>query len=441
MSRSVAICEASLPDDIPNKGQLCRTAGAIDRNISAVSGMLDQLYRRMAALVQTNRAMQARLRRMEQGADPATRQEIQRVRQQYQAAIEGTARVLQDIRRRIKGVKVDSEGGAPPGPGLGQRLLNRVGNFLGGAAGTSAPGAPGVSAAGTSAPGAPGTNPPAPEVSAAGTSAPGAVGTNPPAPGVSAVGTSAPGDPGVSGGADSGLTLTDLVDAYWLFTAVDQPEYRALRTQFINYLTQKQQRVVTQAQLDDITKLLVGLTGPYTNRTAIIQELLNKKLRQDVGGKIVVDLSPGAGNAASKVREIIQMILVAQWGRDGSFVTGNTVASLHELRDAVDQYLTDKNPFARNVFNRGSETNNLLARLTQIDLLHAHPRLADALYKQIIGLTVNDRNEVYGDIQTAIDNVQAVNAASAAKSFSSVGVTGGNIFGGLGRIRANLIGP
>lgn len=227
------------------------------------------------------------------------------------------------------------------------------------------------------------------------------------------------------------------MDAYTLFPAVDNPEYRNAQSQFISYLTQKERRAATQAQLADITKLLQGLTSPFPQRAAAIQELVNKKLQEDVGSGIVVDLAPRAADAVSKVREILHMLLVAQWGGDGSFVAGNTLASLRELRDAVEQYLTD-----RNVFNRGLERANLDARLTAIDLLNSHPRLAQALYDQIRRLTPADAPGVAGVIQAAINDVQRVNAATAARSLpGSVGINPGSIPQSIpGRIRATLFG-
>jgi uncharacterized protein YukE len=355
---SVAICEAALPSDLPIKRQLCRTAAVIDDNINAVSGMVDVLFRRMTQLMKLNRELQSRMRQLEQGAEPATRMELQDIRRKYNAAVEGTAQILQSIKRQIN----DMSSGK-------------------GAESSAAPQIPtaGAPTEGVAAQVAPTTGAPTPQAKFA-------------APSTSEV-------------TDGRLTLNDLIDAYMTFVLTVPDPTNTNKT--IGYLQQKLSAASDPAQAQKLSSLIRALlTDRYETRREEIVKLMQEFANRTTGREVGIRFQPLAKpyTAAIQFQEMLNVLLMAHLAKYGSFSSQNVLGSLIQLRDAVQQFFN--NPYAA--------SGQLLDRLRNIPLMYDLPLVAEKLYYLLTDPSPQPaymptyRQEILSQITSAIQSVSDV---------------------------------
>jgi hypothetical protein len=338
MSNSVAVCEAALPADLPNKRQVCRTVAAIDGNVGAVAGMLDQLHARMSALLRVNQDMQARMQRLERGADPATRAEIQAVRQRYATAISGMAQVLQGLRARVKGLA---------GPSLGVQ-------------------APPVA---TSAPPAASPATAAPASSAASTPAAPASSAAPAAP--------APAAPDDS----TRLTLADVVDAYIYHVLTlggrfsnDQEQVTRRIGAKVRAATDPQERAALEQLYYDALLDTADLARRREIIAGLMQGFANRLL--GVASGIKFDAFSTEGKPAEQFTEDLNVLLMTHLAAHGSFV--DVVPSLVRLRQELTAYRDTR--AAQGQYPLGPALQN-------IALLHEQPLVATHLADAIAAAT------------------------------------------------------
>jgi hypothetical protein len=348
---SVAICEAALPSDLPIKRQLCRTAAVIDNNINAVSGMVDVLFRRMTQLMKLNRELQGRMRQLEQGAEPATRMELQDIRRKYNAAVEGTAQILQSIKLQINDMS----------SGKGQTLQP-----------TDVQGQVAQQAMATAGATTPQTKFAVPSTSEA---------------------------------TEGRLTLNDLIDAYMTFVLTVPDPTNTNKT--IGYLQKKLSGASDPAQAQKLSGLIRALlTDRYETRREEIVKLMQEFANRTTGREVGIQFQPLAKpyTAAVQFQEMLNVLLMAHLAKYGSFSAQNVLGSLIQLRDAVQQFFN--NPYAA--------SGQLLERLRNIPLMYDLPLVAEKLYYLLTDPSPQPayppayRQEVLGQITSAIQSVSDV---------------------------------
>jgi len=378
MSNSVAVCEAALPADLPNKRQVCRTVAAIDGNMGAVAGMLDQLHARMSALLRVNRDMQARMQRLERGADPATRAEIQAVRQRYATAISGMSQVLQGLRARVKGIAMAvpaSQSIAVPAP-----------------------------------------LPKAPASSQAPSTAPASSAAPPVAPASSSSSSTAPDDAGR-------LTLEDVVDAYiyhvlWLggtFSNAQEDVTRRIGAK-VRAATDPQERAALERLYYDA---LLGTTDLAKRREIIagmMQGFADRML--GVASGIRFDAFNTEGRPAENFTQDLNVLLMTHLARNGSFV--DVVPSLVRLQQELTAWRDSV---------RSGRQYPLVASLQNIALLHEQPLVANHLAETIATATDAQLDDMLARLAAA----RAAVAAASRRSSVPVG-TASTLGSSLGRL-------
>lgn len=370
MSNSVAVCEAALPADLPNKRQVCRTVAAIDGNVGAVAGMLDQLHARMSALLRVNQDMQARMQRLERGADPATRAEIQAVRQRYATAISGMAQILQGLRARVKGLAGPSLGPNAPAPD------------------TSVAPAPASSAA-------PAAPPPAVPASSAASSAPPA----------------APDD-------STRLTLADVVDAYIYhvltlggrFSNEQEQVTRRIGAK-VRAATDPQERAALEQLYYDALLDTADLARRREIITGLMQGFADRLL--SVASGIKFDAFSTEGKPAEQFTEDLNVLLMTHLAAHGSFV--DVVPSLVRLRQELTAYRSSQGQYP------------LLPALQNIALLHEQPLVAEHMARVIANATPEQLDDMLRRLAAA---TSAVATASRRPSVPVGGLRGslGSLF-------------
>lgn len=362
MSNSVAVCEAALPADLPNKRQVCRTVAAIDGNVGAVAGMLDQLHARMSALLRVNQDMQARMQRLERGADPATRAEIQAVRQRYATAISGMAQVLQGLRARVKGLAGPSLGVlAPPATALP-------------AASSAPPAAPPATAA--------------PASSAASTPAA-------PAPASSTPAAPAPAAPDDS----TRLTLADVVDAYIYhvltlggrFSNEQEQVTRRIGAK-VRAATDPQERAALEQLYYDALLDTADLARRREIIAGLMQGFANRLL--GVASGIKFDAFSTEGKPAEQFTEDLNVLLMTHLAAHGSFV--DVVPSLVRLRQELTAYRDTR--AAQGQYPLGPALQN-------IALLHEQPLVATHLADAIAAATPEQLDDMLRRLAAATSAV------------------------------------
>lgn len=376
MSNSVAVCEAALPADLPNKRQVCRTVAAIDGNVGAVAGMLDQLHARMSALLRVNQDMQARMQRLERGADPATRDEIQAVRQRYATAISGMAQVLQGLRARVKGL-------------------------AGASLGVQAPAPPATSSAAPAAP------PPAVPASSAASSAPPAASSSAPA----ATAPAAPDD-------STRLTLADVVDAYIYhvltlggrFSNEQEQVTRRIGAK-VRAATDPQERAALEQLYYDALLDTADLARRREIITGLMQGFADRLL--SVASGIKFDAFSTEGKPAEQFTEDLNVLLMTHLAAHGSFV--DVVPSLVRLRQELTAYRSSQGQYP------------LLPALQNIALLHEQPLVATHLADTIANATPEQLDDMLRRLAAA---TSAVATASRRPSVPVGGLRGslGSLF-------------
>ena len=358
---SVAICEAALPSDLPIKRQLCRTAAVIDDNINAVSGMVDVLFRRMTQLMKLNRELQGRMRQLEQGAEPATRMELQDIRRKYNAAVEGTAQILQSIKLQINDMTSGKGQTLQPTDVQGQVAQQAM------------------AAAGAPTTGAPTTGAPNPQTKFAA--------------------------PSMSEATEGRLTLNDLIDAYMTFVLTVPDPTNTNKT--IGYLQKKLSGASDPAQAQKLSGLIRALlTDRYETRREEIVKLMQEFANRTTGREVGIQFQPLAKpyTAAVQFQEMLNVLLMAHLAKYGSFSAQNVLGSLIQLRDAVQQFFN--NPYAA--------SGQLLERLRNIPLMYDLPLVAEKLYYLLTDPSPQPayqpayRQEVLGQITSAIQSVSDV---------------------------------
>lgn len=390
MSNSVAVCEAALPADLPNKRQVCRTVAAIDGNVGAVAGMLDQLHARMSALLRVNQDMQARMQRLERGADPATRDEIQAVRQRYATAISGMAQVLQGLRARVKGLA---------GPSL-------------------VPNAPAPAATAPPAPSA--TAPPAPAASTA---------TAPPAPAAStATSSAAPPAPDDS----TRLTLADVVDAYIYYVLLNDTrlsEYGEVARRINKKLlaaTDPQERAALQ-KLYRAMVVTTNLEQRHNVISGMMQAFADRLLGGASGIKFGRYTVEDAKDPVKQFTVDLNVLLMAHLARHGSF--DDAIPSLMELRQLLDQYSKNKLQYEQVIPGTGwLVVNQLIRDLLQFGLMREEWRVSVHMGNAIRQASSERK---LGDVQQSLqDTIGDVAKVSLGQSVPVGGLRGalGSLF-------------
>jgi len=359
MSNSVAVCEAALPADLPNKRQVCRTVAAIDGNVGAVAGMLDQLHARMSALLRVNQDMQARMQRLERGADPATRAEIQAVRQRYATAISGMAQVLQGLRARVKGLAGPSLGVQAPAP-------------------PSAPPAaptPAAPPAATSA---------APAASTAASTAT--------APAPAAPAPAAPDD-------STRLTLADVVDAYIYHVLTLGGRFSNEQEQVTRRIGAKVRAATDPQERAALEQLYYGAlldTADLARRREIIAGLMQGFANRLLGvaSGIKFDAFSTEGKPAEQFTEDLNVLLMTHLAAHGSFV--DVVPSLVRLRQELTAYRDTR--AAQGQYPLGPALQN-------IALLHEQPLVATHLADTIANATPEQLDDMLRRLAAATSAV------------------------------------
>lgn len=391
MSNSVAVCEAALPADLPNKRQVCRTVAAIDGNVGAVAGMLDQLHARMSALLRVNQDMQARMQRLERGADPATRAEIQAVRQRYATAIAGMAQVLQGLRARVKGLATSSL--VPSAP----------------ASTATAPPAPaGAAAPASSAP---------PAASTATSSAAPAAST--------ATSSAAPDD-------STRLTLADVVDAYIYYVLLNDTrlsEYGEVARRINKKLlaaTDPQERAALQ-KLYRAMVVTTNLEQRHNVISGMMQAFADRLLGGASGIKFGRYTVEDAKDPVKQFTVDLNVLLMAHLARHGSF--DDAIPSLMELRQLLDQYSKNKLQYEQVIPGTGwLVVNQLIRDLLQFGLMREEWRVSVHMGNAIRQASSERK---LGDVQQSLqDTIGDVAKVSLGQSVPVGGLRGalGSLF-------------
>lgn len=385
MSNSVAVCEAALPADLPNKRQVCRTVAAIDGNVGAVAGMLDQLHARMSALLRVNQDMQARMQRLERGADPATRAEIQAVRQRYATAIAGMSQVLQGLRARVKGLATSS-------------LV------------PSAPAPPASTATSSSAPAAPASS------------------SAPAAPASTATSSAAPPAPDDS----TRLTLADVVDAYIYYVLLNDTrlsEYGEVARRINKKLlaaTDPQERAALQ-KLYRAMVVTTNLEQRHNVISGMMQAFADRLLGGASGIKFGRYTVEDAKDPVKQFTVDLNVLLMAHLARHGSF--DDAIPSLMELRQLLDQYSKNKLQYEQVIPGTGwLVVNQLIRDLLQFGLMREEWRVSVHMGNAIRQASSERK---LGDVQQSLqDTIGDVAKVSLGQSVPVGGLRGalGSLF-------------